>query len=87
MTTGGRLHPGYMMKILEAVRWQKSTNPHEVALLQQQQEEDKIGSTTAQEAKSAGSLEVRSLGGGPNVDPPSEHRCAPSRGPEGERAR
>jgi hypothetical protein len=36
-----------MMKILEAKRWQKSVNPHEVAPLQQQQEEDKIGSTTA----------------------------------------
>jgi hypothetical protein len=42
-----------MMKILEVVRWQKSANPHEVALLQQQQEEDKIDSTTAQETKSA----------------------------------
>jgi hypothetical protein len=47
------------MKILEAERWQKSTNPHEVALLQQQQEEDKIGSTTAQETKSASSSAVR----------------------------
>jgi hypothetical protein len=33
MTTGGRLQPGCMMKILEAKRWQKSTNLHEVALL------------------------------------------------------
>jgi hypothetical protein len=31
-----------MMKILEAERWLKSANPHEVVLLQQQQEEDKI---------------------------------------------
>jgi hypothetical protein len=36
-----------MMKILEAERWQKSANPHEVAPLQQQQEEDKTDSTTA----------------------------------------
>jgi hypothetical protein len=35
------------MKILEAERWQKSTNLHGVVLLQQQQEEDKIDSTTA----------------------------------------
>jgi hypothetical protein len=51
-----------MMKILEVERWQKSTNPHEVALLQQQQEEDKIDSTTAQETKSASSPAVRPLG-------------------------
>jgi hypothetical protein len=36
-----------MMKILEAERWQKSANLHEVVLLQQQQEEDKIDNTTA----------------------------------------
>jgi hypothetical protein len=62
MTTGGRLQSGCMMKILEVERWQKSANPHEVALLQQQQEEDKIGSTTAQETKSASSPAVRPLG-------------------------
>jgi hypothetical protein len=62
MTTSERLQPGCMMKILEAERWQKSANPHEVALLQQQQEEDKIGSTTAQETKSVSSLVVRPLG-------------------------
>jgi hypothetical protein len=45
MTTSGRLQPGCMMKILEAERWQKSANPREVALLQQQKEEDKIDST------------------------------------------
>jgi hypothetical protein len=44
-----------MMKILEAERWLKSTNLHEVVLLQQQQEEDKIDSPTA----SAGSPTVR----------------------------
>jgi hypothetical protein len=47
MTTGGRLQLDCMMKILEAEQWQKSANPHEVVLLQQQQEEDKIDSTTA----------------------------------------
>jgi hypothetical protein len=52
-----------MMKILEAERWQKSANPHEVALLQQQQEEDKIDRTTALETKSASSPAVRPLWG------------------------
>jgi hypothetical protein len=56
------LQPGCMMKILEAERWQKSANPHGVALLQQQQEEDKIDSTAAQETKSASSPAVRPLG-------------------------
>jgi hypothetical protein len=51
MTTGERLQSGCMMKILEAERWQKSANPHEVAPLQQQQEEDKIGSTTTQKRR------------------------------------
>jgi hypothetical protein len=51
-----------MMKILEAERWQKSANPHEVALHQQQQEEDKIDSTTAQETKSTSFPTVRPLG-------------------------
>jgi hypothetical protein len=31
-----------MMKILEAQRWQKSANPHEVALLQQCTKKDGI---------------------------------------------
>jgi hypothetical protein len=53
------LQPGYMMKILEAERWQKSANLHEVVLLQQQQEEDKIDSTTVQKTKSASSQVVR----------------------------
>jgi hypothetical protein len=52
-----------MMKILEAKRWQKSANPHGVALLRQQQEEDKIDNTTAQEMKSTSSPAVRPLGG------------------------
>jgi hypothetical protein len=39
MTIGEGLQPGCMMKILEAERWLKSANPHEVTLLQQQQEE------------------------------------------------
>jgi hypothetical protein len=51
------------MKILEVERWQKSANPHEVALLQQQQEEDKINSTNASETKSASSPAERPLGG------------------------
>jgi hypothetical protein len=32
-----------MMKILEAEQWLKSTNPHEVALLEQQQKEGNAG--------------------------------------------
>jgi hypothetical protein len=48
------------MKILEAERWRKSANPHEVALLQQQQEEGKIGSAIVQETKSASSPAARS---------------------------
>jgi hypothetical protein len=51
-----------MMKILEAKRWQKSANPHEVTLLQWQQEEDKIDIAATQETKSASSLAVRPLG-------------------------
>jgi hypothetical protein len=48
------------MKILEAERWRKSANPHEVALLQQQQEEGKISSAIVQETKSASSPAARS---------------------------
>jgi hypothetical protein len=43
MTIGEGLQPGCVMKILEAERWPRSTNPHEVALLQQQQEEGNAG--------------------------------------------
>jgi hypothetical protein len=43
VTAGGGLQPGCVMKILEAERWLRSTNPHEVALLQQQQEEGNTG--------------------------------------------
>jgi hypothetical protein len=43
VTAGGGLQPGCLMKILEAKRCLKITNPHEVALLQQQQEEGNTG--------------------------------------------
>jgi hypothetical protein len=43
MTIGEGLQQGCMVKILEAERCLKSANPHEVALLQQQQEEDNTG--------------------------------------------
>jgi hypothetical protein len=43
MTIGEGLQPGCMMKILEAERCLKNANPHEVALLQQQQEEGNTG--------------------------------------------
>jgi hypothetical protein len=59
MTTGEGLQSGCMMKILEAERWLKSANLHEVMLLQQQQEEDKVDSPTA----SAGSPTERPLEG------------------------
>jgi hypothetical protein len=57
MTTGGRLQPGCMMKILEAKWWRKDANSHGVAPLQQQRKEDKIGDT----ATSARSPTVKSL--------------------------
>jgi hypothetical protein len=43
VTVGGGLQPGCVMKILEAERRLKSTNPHEVALLKQQQKEGNTG--------------------------------------------
>jgi hypothetical protein len=43
MTIGEGLQPGCVMKILEAERWLKGTNPREVALLQQQQQEGNTG--------------------------------------------
>jgi hypothetical protein len=66
-----------MMKILEAEQWQKSANPHEVALLQQQQEEDKVGSTTAQETKSVDSPVVRPLEGAALTRIPPANTGAP----------
>jgi hypothetical protein len=50
MTTDRRLRLGCMMKILEAEWWWKDANPHGVAPLQQQKEEDKIGDTTTAHA-------------------------------------
>jgi hypothetical protein len=43
MTIGEGMQPGCMMKILEAERWLKGANPHEVALLQRQQDEGNAG--------------------------------------------
>jgi hypothetical protein len=43
MTIGEGMQPGCMMKILEAERWLKGANPHEVALLQRQQDEGNTG--------------------------------------------
>jgi hypothetical protein len=43
MTIGEGMQPGCAMKILEAERRLKSANPHEVALLKQQQEESHTG--------------------------------------------
>jgi hypothetical protein len=36
VTDGGGVQPGCMMKILEAKRWLKGTNFHEVVFLQRQ---------------------------------------------------
>jgi hypothetical protein len=36
VTTGEGMQPGCLMKILEAERWLKGTNFHEVAFLQRQ---------------------------------------------------
>jgi hypothetical protein len=52
-----------MMKILETERWRKGASPHEVVLLQQQQEEGEISSAIAQETKSASSPAAKSLRG------------------------
>jgi hypothetical protein len=43
MTIGEGMQPGCMTKILEAERWLKSTNLHETALLQRQQEQGDAG--------------------------------------------
>jgi hypothetical protein len=66
-----------MMKILEAERWKKGASPHEIVLLQQQQEEGKIGSAIAQETKSTSSLAAKSPRGktlarilSPNISAP-----------------
>ena len=36
MTTDEGMQPGYLMKILEAERWLKGANPHEVVLLERE---------------------------------------------------
>jgi hypothetical protein len=43
MTIGEGMQPGCMTKILEAERRLESANPHELALLKQQQEESHAG--------------------------------------------
>jgi hypothetical protein len=43
MTIGEGMQPGCMTKILEAERRLESANPHELALLKQQQEESHTG--------------------------------------------
>jgi hypothetical protein len=43
MTIGEGMRPGCLMKILEAERWLKGANLHEVALLQQQQDKSNVG--------------------------------------------
>jgi hypothetical protein len=73
MTTGGGLQPGYVMKILEAEWWWKDANPHGVAPLLQQKEEDKIGDTTT----SARSPMVKSLEGTTLTRIPPENTGAP----------
>jgi hypothetical protein len=70
-----------MMKILEAERWLKSANLHEVVLLQQQQEEDKADSPTA----SAGSPTVRPPDGTALTRIPPANTGAPH--PEAQKAK
>jgi hypothetical protein len=43
VTVGEEMQSGCLMKILEAERWLKGTSFHEVALLQQQQDESNAG--------------------------------------------
>jgi hypothetical protein len=43
MIIGEGMQPGCMTKILEAERQLESANPHELALLKQQQEESRAG--------------------------------------------
>jgi hypothetical protein len=43
MTIGEGMQSGCMMNILEAERWPKGANHHEVVLLQQQQDEGNVG--------------------------------------------
>jgi hypothetical protein len=43
VTTGEGMQPDYLMKILEAERWLKGTNFHEVAFLQRRQDESDAG--------------------------------------------
>jgi hypothetical protein len=43
VTIGEGMQPGCLMKILEAEQWLKGANLHEVALLQQQQDESNAG--------------------------------------------
>jgi hypothetical protein len=43
VTIGEGMQPGCLMKILEAKRWLKGTNPRKVVLLQQQQDGGNVG--------------------------------------------
>jgi hypothetical protein len=43
VTIGEGMQQGCLMKILEAEQWLKGANLHEVALLQQQQDESNAG--------------------------------------------
>jgi hypothetical protein len=43
VTIGEGIQSGCLMKILEAEQWLKGANLHEVALLQQQQDESNTG--------------------------------------------
>jgi hypothetical protein len=45
VTIGEGMQPGCMMKILEAERWLKGTNPRKVVLLQQQQDKSNAGAS------------------------------------------
>jgi hypothetical protein len=73
--------PARLMNILETKHLRKSANPHEVALLQQQQEEGEFGSAIVQEMKSASSPAARSPRGKAltRILPPNASALHPSR--------
>jgi hypothetical protein len=55
MTIGEGMQSGCMTKILEAERRRESANPHELALLKQQQEESRAGAPHSGARKVEGS--------------------------------
>jgi hypothetical protein len=61
VTADGGLQLGCLMKILEAEQWLKSANPHEVALLEQQQKEGNAGAPIWGLGRWKGAMNARSV--------------------------